>query len=63
MAKAEPATAPHDGGALSPDDSGDRKSGHATAHVSRPKGQLAAHPVAQVRAARIAFRAPVADGF
>ncbi|GAA3768175.1 hypothetical protein GCM10023083_02110 [Streptomyces phyllanthi] len=29
-----PATAPHDGGALLPDDSGDRKSGHATASVS-----------------------------
>ncbi|MEV7237451.1 transposase [Streptomyces sp. NPDC051020] len=28
-------TAPHDGGALFPDDSGDRKSGHATAYVSR----------------------------
>nr|WP_326793401.1 transposase [Streptomyces sp. NBC_00841] len=28
-------TAPHDGGALFPDDSGDRKSGHATAFVSR----------------------------
>ncbi|GGJ03568.1 transposase [Streptomyces brasiliensis] len=30
-----PTTAPHDGGALLPDDSGDRKSGHATAYVSR----------------------------
>ncbi|MFI9584775.1 transposase [Streptomyces sp. NPDC052236] len=30
-----PATAPHDGGALFPDDSGDRESGHATAYVSR----------------------------
>ncbi|MFD7406865.1 hypothetical protein ACFV7R_30250 [Streptomyces sp. NPDC059866] len=28
-----PATAPHDDGALFPDDSGDRKSGHATAYV------------------------------
>ncbi|MFE7706444.1 transposase [Streptomyces sp. NPDC057486] len=32
---AEPVTAPHDGGALFPDDSGARKSGHATACVSR----------------------------
>ncbi|WP_181923965.1 transposase [Streptomyces inhibens] len=113
-----PATAPHDGGALFPDGSGDRKSGHATAYVSRPylgsrgpvgngivaattaradervhypphtvhypphtvpyqpaptlpqgptnpafrtKGQLAAHLVARARAARIAFRALVAD--
>ncbi|MFF3331729.1 transposase [Streptomyces sp. NPDC002888] len=30
-----PPTAPHDGGVLSPDDYGDRKSGHATAYVSR----------------------------
>ncbi|MFK4221837.1 hypothetical protein [Streptomyces sp. NPDC019890] len=30
-ALAEPVTAPHDGGALFPDDSGDRKSGHVTA--------------------------------
>ncbi|MGP8297873.1 transposase [Streptomyces inhibens] len=35
LAEAEPATAPHDGGALFPDDSGDRESGHATASVSR----------------------------
>jgi hypothetical protein len=32
---AESATAPHGGGALLLDDSGDRKSGHATAYVSR----------------------------
>ncbi|MFE7327998.1 hypothetical protein ACFU8W_23975 [Streptomyces sp. NPDC057565] len=31
---AKPVTAPHDGGALFPDDSGARKSGHATASVS-----------------------------
>lgn len=35
LAEAEQATAPHDGGALPPDDSGDRKSGHATAYASR----------------------------
>ncbi len=29
-----PATVPHDGGALFPGDSSDRKSGHATSHVS-----------------------------
>jgi SRSO17 transposase len=31
----QPATRPHPGGVLILDDSGDRKSGHATAHVSR----------------------------
>ncbi|MEX5711770.1 IS701 family transposase [Parafrankia sp. FMc6] len=31
----QPATRPHPGGVLIPDDSGDRKSGHATAGVSR----------------------------
>ncbi|MER6350477.1 hypothetical protein ABT186_01150 [Streptomyces sp. NPDC001634] len=49
-----PATAPHGGGALFPDDSGDRKSGHATAYVSRQ------YLVVRARAARIAFRALVA---
>jgi SRSO17 transposase len=32
---ADPATAPHEGGVLVVDDSGDRKDGHATAHVAR----------------------------
>jgi SRSO17 transposase len=32
---ADPATAPHPGGVLVIDDSGDRKDGHATDHVSR----------------------------
>jgi SRSO17 transposase len=32
---ADPATAPHPGGVLVVDDSGDRKDGHATAHVAR----------------------------
>lgn len=32
---ADPATAPHAGGVLVIDDSGDRKDGHATAHVGR----------------------------
>jgi SRSO17 transposase len=31
----DPATAPHDGGALVIDDTGDRKDGSATAHVAR----------------------------
>ena len=31
----DPATAPHDGGALVVDDTGDRKDGTATAHVAR----------------------------
>ncbi|RZB19214.1 transposase [Streptomyces sp. F001] len=49
-----PATVPHDGGALFPDDSGDRKSGHATAHVSRQylgsRGQVGNGIVAAVTA-------------
>jgi SRSO17 transposase len=32
---ADPATAPHEGGVLVIDDSGDREDGHATAHVAR----------------------------
>jgi SRSO17 transposase len=32
---ADPRTAPHEGGVLVVDDSGDRKDGHATAHVAR----------------------------
>src|SRR6266545_597301 len=32
---ADPVTAPHEGGVLVVDDSGDRKDGHATAHVAR----------------------------
>ncbi|MFF2514730.1 hypothetical protein [Streptomyces sp. NPDC058086] len=62
----ESATAPHYGGALVPDDSGDRKSGHATAHVSRQylgaRGQVGNGMVAATtaRAARIASRALVA---
>nr|WP_242606457.1 IS701 family transposase [Protofrankia symbiont of Coriaria ruscifolia] len=35
LLQAEPATAPHPGGVLILDDSGDRKSGHATAGVAR----------------------------
>ncbi|MEU2735961.1 hypothetical protein ABZ656_11130 [Streptomyces sp. NPDC007095] len=62
-----PATAPHDGGALFPDDSGGRKSGHATAYVSRQylgsRGQAGNGMVAATtaRAARIASRALVAS--
>ncbi|MFF4353586.1 hypothetical protein [Streptomyces sp. NPDC001530] len=68
---AEPVTAPHDGGVLFPDDSGARKSGHATAYVSRQylgsRGQvgngIAAAITARARAKGIAFRALVADCF
>jgi hypothetical protein len=35
LLRADPAVAPHRGGVLVIDDSGDRKDGHATAHVSR----------------------------
>jgi len=49
-----PATAPHDGGALFPDDSGDRKSGPATAYVSRQhldsRGQVGNGIVAAITA-------------
>ncbi|MER5913522.1 hypothetical protein ABT124_24280 [Streptomyces sp. NPDC001982] len=70
-ALAEPVTAPHDGGALFPDDSGVRKSGHATAYVSRQylgsRGQvgngIVAAATARARAKGIAFRALVADCF
>jgi hypothetical protein len=50
---ADAATAPHAGGVLVVDDSGDRKDGHATAHVARqylgsariyPDGKRATHP-------------------
>jgi hypothetical protein len=40
-ALAEPVTAPHDGGALFPDDSGARKSGNATAHCPLPPADMA----------------------
>nr|WP_281066786.1 transposase [Streptomyces inhibens] len=70
-ALAEPVTAPHDGGALFPDDSGARKSGHATAYVSRQylgsRGQvgngIVTATTARARAKGIAFRALVADCF
>jgi SRSO17 transposase len=35
LLKEDPATRPHPGGVLDVDDSGDRKHGHATAHVAR----------------------------
>ncbi|MEV4250701.1 transposase [Streptosporangium canum] len=35
LLRADPAVAPHQGGVLAIDDSGDHKDGHATAHVSR----------------------------
>nr|WP_241834976.1 transposase [Pseudofrankia asymbiotica] len=35
LLRADPATAPHPGGVLVVDDSGDRKDGRATAHVGR----------------------------
>jgi len=70
-ALAEPVTAPHDGGALFPDDSGARKSGHATAYVSRQylssRGQvgngIVAATTARARAKGIEFRALVAECF
>ncbi|MER5382458.1 hypothetical protein ABT040_19650 [Streptomyces sp. NPDC002688] len=40
-ASVEPATAPHDGGALSPNCSGARKSGHARAYCLLPPADMA----------------------
>ena len=45
LLRADPATAPHGGGVLVIDDSGDRKDGTKTAHV----GQAVAGPVRQDR--------------
>lgn len=68
---AEPVTAPHDSGALFPDDFGDRKSGHATAYVSRQylgsRGQagngIVAATTARARAKGTVLGALVAECF